>query len=465
MATFQELKTKGNEYFKSGQFQLAVESYSKALEVSPANHIALSNRSLASYKLERYEAALDDANKSIEANKDWVKGYLRKASALNALGRYKEAKEVCVTGFTLQDQGLSVCNLFVEEWLKASRSLVDPKYDALKKPPWVDIIPEAADLFCDEYCSLLYTVTYLRLSDAQSMSHETMTKYVLDTVKIAENVLKEFHQPLTLFLQEWGEVATIHFESYPKSEWGKLMENLHQKTSILFEWLKKDMHKSLKMVLDPVLILALSAMLVRGNVLCQAYTGHHSTEYLGYACVGFFEQGVLTHSKYISFHMAVLSMILNSYRLRGALDKNEVELIRGLCHKLESLLHLLPKDTKNYQPITEHYQHTVKVFREICAKVITGFTGSHDPTEALSELELALLKCEENPDVAMDVAIKYLTDIASKTEASERSSVSHINFIDAENMLYITGNRGYLWSVCRGCPHLLIVVLNFHLLC
>lgn len=437
MASFDELKSKGNEFFKQGQFELALEFYSKALEISPFSHIALSNRSLTFFKLERYDSALEEADKCIQANKSWAKGYLRKAAALNALGKSKEAKEVCAAGFMLQEQ--SLCKLFVEEWLKASRSLVDPKFDALKKPPCFDVLPESADLFCDEYCTLLHKVVYLRLSDSQSMSHDEMVKCVLDAVGIAEDVLAEFHHPSTPSLKEWAEAATIRFESHPKSEWGKLMDDLHKKSSNLMEWLKNDVHKSLRLVLDPIMMLALSALLVRGNVLCQAYTGHHSTEYLGYACVGFFEQGVLTDATYTAFHMAVLSMILNSYRLRGALDENEVQLIRGLCHKLENLLHHLPKDHKNYQLLTEHYQHTVKVFREICAKVITGFTGSHDPAEALSDLELALLKCDENPDMAMDVAVKYITDIAGKTESSRTSSVSHINFIDAENMLYITG--------------------------
>ena len=445
MASFDELKNKGNECFKQGQFEIALEFYTKALEISPSNHIALSNRSLAFYKLERYDSALDEANKCVKANKSWAKGYLRKAAALNALGKHEEAKGICIAGFTLQDQ--SLCKLFVEEWLKASRSLVNPKFDALKKPPWSDVLPEAADLFCDEYCDLLHTVAHLRLSDAQSMSQDTMAKCVQGAVEIAEDVLTEFHYPSSLSLKEWAETATIHFESHPKSEWGKLMDNLHKKTSNLIGWFKNDVHKALRQVLDPILMLALSAMLVRGNVLCQAYTGHHSTEYLGYACAGFFEQGVLTDPKYTAFHMAVLSMILNSYRLRGALDENEVQLIRGICHKLENLLHHLPKDHKNYQLITQHYQHTVKVFREICAKVITGFTGSHDPTEALSELELALLKCEQNPDMAMDVAVRYITDIASKTETSKTSTVSHINFIDAENMLYITGNS-FCMFVC-----------------
>ena len=53
MANFDELKIKGNEFFKQGQFELALEFYSKALEISPSNHIALSNRSLTFFKLER----------------------------------------------------------------------------------------------------------------------------------------------------------------------------------------------------------------------------------------------------------------------------------------------------------------------------------------------------------------------------------------------------------------------------
>jgi len=319
---------------------------------------------------------------------------------------------------------------------------MDSKFDPLKKPPWSDVIPEATDLFCDEYCDLLYTVTFSRLSDAQSMSHDQMANCVIKAVTIAESLLAEFHHCPTASLRGWAEAATIRFESRPKSEWGNLMDNLSKKMTCLVEWLKNTVHKSLRQVLDPIIILALSALLVRGNVLCQAYTGHYSTEYIGYACVGLFEQEVLTGPLYTAFHMAVLSCILNSYRLRGALSENEVEMIRGVSHKLENLLHHLPKEHKNYQPIVEHYQHTVKLFREICAKVITSFTGSHDSSEALSELELAMLQCEEKPDVAMDTAVKYLTDFANKTKEP-----GHINISDVENMLYITGELIYLWCI------------------
>ena len=437
MATFEELKRKGNEHFKEGHFKLASEFYSKALELSPSNHLVLSNRSLVFHKLGEYELALEDAEKCIAAQKGWAKGYARKASALNALSRFTETKEVCRAGFALQDQAL--CKVFVDGWLEASRALVSPKYDALKKPPWSDVLPEASDLFCDEYCELLHTVVYKRLSDGQSMSQELMEECVMGAVQIAHTVLSEFDHPQTPSLKEWAMTAVIPFESRPKSERAHLMQSLHEKSANLMKWLKNDLHKSLRQILDPVLMLILSAMLVRGNVLCQAYTGFLSTEYLGYACIGFFEQKILSDLKYTVFHMAILSVILNSYRLRGALSDSEVDLIRGLCHKLENLLPHVPKDHKNYDLVTEHYTHTVKLFREICAKVISGFTGSYDSSEALSELELAMLQCEQDPDGAMATALTHITDIAKKTEISETSSVSHINFIDAENMLYITG--------------------------
>ena len=56
-----------------------------------------------------------------------------------------------------------------------------------------------------------------------------MVKYVLDAVEIAEDVLAEFYHPTTPSLKEWAEAATVHFESHPKSEWGKLMDDLHKK--------------------------------------------------------------------------------------------------------------------------------------------------------------------------------------------------------------------------------------------
>lgn len=52
------LKEKGNEAFKKGEHSLAIELYSKALEISK-NHIILANRSACFLALGKFYEAID----------------------------------------------------------------------------------------------------------------------------------------------------------------------------------------------------------------------------------------------------------------------------------------------------------------------------------------------------------------------------------------------------------------------
>ena len=67
------LKQKGNDAMKANYFESAVDLYSDAIVLNPTNHILYSNRSAAYMKLERYQEALEDAEKTIEIKKDWAK--------------------------------------------------------------------------------------------------------------------------------------------------------------------------------------------------------------------------------------------------------------------------------------------------------------------------------------------------------------------------------------------------------
>ena len=436
----EKFRKDGNERFMKGKYLEAIKFYTKALESDPGSHLALSNRSLTYSKLNNYDQALQDAERCVEISERWGKGYLRKATALNLLQRHEEAKKAVVSGFgySLGDNRLATG--LVTEWLVASKALTMPKH-AQKLKQLGEAIPECSELFCDEYCEILFTIVWLRLSDSDSMSHDQMVACINGVVRIADKVLADFCQPSSTAFQDWAEAATIQCESYPQSEWTNLMQGLQQKTAKFTKWLREEVHPSLRQVLNPVIILVVSAILVRCNILCQAYAGHNAAEYLGYACSSLFDGVLFTDPIYIPFHMAALNLVLSIYRTKGEpLSDEQVELMRGICHKIDSLLQKLPASHKNYDAIKEHYEQAVKVSREICAKVISGFTGSHDPNSALSELEITLLECDSNPDGAEEIALKYLADIAQKTERSESSSISHINFIDAENMLYLTGN-------------------------
>ena len=54
--------------------------------MSENDHLLISNRSHAYYKMGNYHAALADAESTIALRPDWGKGYFRKGMALKALG-------------------------------------------------------------------------------------------------------------------------------------------------------------------------------------------------------------------------------------------------------------------------------------------------------------------------------------------------------------------------------------------
>lgn len=78
----EELKQKGNELFKNGEFQKSVEMYSEALRTCPVacateRSVLYGNRAVAKQKLNLLTPAIDDCGKSIEFNPNYVKVLLR----------------------------------------------------------------------------------------------------------------------------------------------------------------------------------------------------------------------------------------------------------------------------------------------------------------------------------------------------------------------------------------------------
>lgn len=98
----EELKAKGNAAFTKGDYTEAVKLFSEAINLDPKNHILYSNRSGAYAGLKKYKEALDDADKTISIKSDWAKGYSRKVTALQFLGRMDEAEEVCEQGLKIE---------------------------------------------------------------------------------------------------------------------------------------------------------------------------------------------------------------------------------------------------------------------------------------------------------------------------------------------------------------------------
>jgi len=97
-AQAEKYKEQGNDEFKKGNFDKAIEYYTYATEMDPRNHVFFTNRALCYEKMKKYDKALRDAEKSVALNKDWEKGHYRRGVSLRELGRFSEALdafEIC----------------------------------------------------------------------------------------------------------------------------------------------------------------------------------------------------------------------------------------------------------------------------------------------------------------------------------------------------------------------------------
>lgn len=69
----EQLKRQGNSALQEGNMEEAIRLYSEAIRLDPDNHILYSNRSAAYARVQEYEKALEDAEKTVTLNPDWAK--------------------------------------------------------------------------------------------------------------------------------------------------------------------------------------------------------------------------------------------------------------------------------------------------------------------------------------------------------------------------------------------------------
>ena len=129
------LKAEGNKAFAAKDYDLAIDLFSKALDLDQKNFVLWSNRSAAKAGKRDWDGALADADEvclcptfwgmlsicelicppylffrgafaflqCIKVNPTWAKGYARKGAALHGQRRYVEAIETYEAGLKLED--------------------------------------------------------------------------------------------------------------------------------------------------------------------------------------------------------------------------------------------------------------------------------------------------------------------------------------------------------------------------
>ena len=115
------LKKKGNDFYQKESFELAAEFYTRAINVSPTEEpvyysnrgacectgngpsggVLTVNEGYTNMKPPKFDLIIEDCDKAISLNKDYVKAINRRANALEALDRLEEALRGWLTALVI----------------------------------------------------------------------------------------------------------------------------------------------------------------------------------------------------------------------------------------------------------------------------------------------------------------------------------------------------------------------------
>lgn len=101
-------KARGVTAFKAKDFDTAIAEFSKAIELAPSDHTLYGNLSASYYNQNKFQEALDSAEKCIEVKPDWGKGYQRKGLALQGLKKNDDAKAAFEKGLEIDPSNTQI---------------------------------------------------------------------------------------------------------------------------------------------------------------------------------------------------------------------------------------------------------------------------------------------------------------------------------------------------------------------
>jgi len=87
----EEQKVKGNDFFKKGRYEEAIQCYTRTIQLTPQSAIGYANRGMAYLNMKSYEKAEQDCTSAIALDKQYIKAYSRRGSARKNLGKYEDA--------------------------------------------------------------------------------------------------------------------------------------------------------------------------------------------------------------------------------------------------------------------------------------------------------------------------------------------------------------------------------------
>ncbi|KAF2111127.1 hypothetical protein BDV96DRAFT_499816 [Lophiotrema nucula] len=95
----EQLKKQGNDHFNNGEYELAEQSYTFAIQKNSASPLIFTNRANARLKLKKWQEVIDDCIKSIELMQENMKGFFYLAQAQLAINHPNEALSSAIKAY------------------------------------------------------------------------------------------------------------------------------------------------------------------------------------------------------------------------------------------------------------------------------------------------------------------------------------------------------------------------------
>ncbi|KAI9218104.1 hypothetical protein BC828DRAFT_407907, partial [Blastocladiella britannica] len=105
-AQAETLKNEGNALYKRGIYSKAIEKYSQAVDLAPANAIYLNNRAAAYVMQKEWSLAAQDCAKAVALDPTFAKAMVRGAKCLLLMDQLQEADSLLQRAFAISPTGL-----------------------------------------------------------------------------------------------------------------------------------------------------------------------------------------------------------------------------------------------------------------------------------------------------------------------------------------------------------------------